>query len=464
MVVAAGAILGDTYLLIEPIGRGGAGVVWSAQHLRLPHRVAIKILHAPVALDDPAWARLRREAETTATIGHANIVAVHDVNIAADGTAYLVMEHLVGESLAQRLERGPLPLEAAQRVLSQLVSALRATHAAGIIHRDLKPSNIFLARGDRAKILDFGISKVLESTIGRTEPGQILGTPAFMAPEQISEGLGPTGPASDQYALGAVAYTMLTAKPPFDGASAAAVLYRALREPPPSLAERRRDLPATAAAAVQRAMARRPEDRYPTLGDFERAFRGDPVPSERDRRRLRWVIAGVAAATVLVGAMLAQRTDDVALSPPAPVRRANRAATEATPTRPDESWVGRRRAAPGTVPLRVADEATRRRRQAPATTRGRALPLRPRATELSAQARGLLSAGRGALTRRDFAAALQLAGRAARAGARSQGAALQAVAYCGARDRSRAMAKLGLVRGKLRSRVKSRCKALGMTL
>src|ERR1700761_299885 len=143
--IRAGTVLGETYEISELIGEGGMGAVWSAKHLRLPgKRVAVKVLHGVAAADREAFARFRREAEIATKIGHPNIVQVHDFNVLASGTPYLVLEFLDGEDLAHRLERGPVALDAALSIARQIGSALQAAHKADVIHRDLKPGNVFL--------------------------------------------------------------------------------------------------------------------------------------------------------------------------------------------------------------------------------------------------------------------------------------------------------------------------------
>src|SRR5262249_33099957 len=191
--IGLGSVLGATYQLAGLLGKGGMGAVSSATHVRLPgKKFAIKVLHAG-AISAEAYARFRREAEIASRIGHPNIIEVIDWNTLPDGTPYLVLEFLAGEPLSKRLDRGPVPLDPALAMVRQIGSALAAAHRAGIVHRDLKPDNIFLCPTDSGgqvtdhiKVLDFGISKIKNSTTVQTQESQLLGTPQYMAPEQAS--------------------------------------------------------------------------------------------------------------------------------------------------------------------------------------------------------------------------------------------------------------------------------------
>jgi len=188
--IHAGTVLGETYEITELLGQGGMGAVWTAKHLRLPgKRVAIKVLHGVAAGDRESYARFRREAEIASRIGHPNIVTVHDFNVLASGTPYLVLEYLEGEDLAHRLARGKIPLPAVLGIARQIGSALHAAHKADVVHRDLKPGNVFLVATeiggelvDQVKVLDFGISKIRGSQTVQTQDSVLLGTPQYMAP------------------------------------------------------------------------------------------------------------------------------------------------------------------------------------------------------------------------------------------------------------------------------------------
>ena len=210
------------YRLRRRIGAGGMGEVYLAEHQLLKRPCAVKLIRPGDVADPKALARFEREVRLTATLSHPNTVEIYDYGRTEDGTYYYVMEYLPGLSLAELVERhGPLPPGRAVYLLRQVCGALREAHAAGLIHRDIKPSNIFAARrggmDDVAKLLDFGLV-LPAATAGAPHlsgEGQILGTPLFMSPEQATGGR-ELDERSDIYSLGAVAYYLLTGRPPFD--------------------------------------------------------------------------------------------------------------------------------------------------------------------------------------------------------------------------------------------------------
>ena len=211
------------YRLRRRIGAGGMGEVYLAEHQLLKRPCAVKLIRPDDAADPKALERFEREVRLTATLSHPNTVEIYDYGRAEDGTYYYVMEYLPGLSLAELVERhGPLPPARAVYLLRQVCGALREAHAAGLIHRDIKPSNIFAARrggmDDVAKLLDFGLVRPAATARAAhlSEEGQILGTPLFMSPEQATGGR-ELDERSDIYSLGAVAYYLLTGRPPFDG-------------------------------------------------------------------------------------------------------------------------------------------------------------------------------------------------------------------------------------------------------
>ncbi|MBI5542289.1 MAG: serine/threonine protein kinase [Deltaproteobacteria bacterium] len=283
--LAAGARLSDTYELICLIGRGGMGAVWEAQHLRLPKRVAVKVLREEVVGEDPeTFQRFRREAEIASQIGHPHIVEVLDYNVLPDGVPYIVLELLQGESLAQRLRRGPLSLEAVLTLSQQIGSALQATHQRGIIHRDLKPANIFLCprevggeTRDHAKVLDFGISKIVGDDSVQTQGSGVLGTPRHMAPEQITR-QGEIDHRVDQFALATIVFECLSGKPLFPG-DVAAALYQAVHQPV-AIASRLPSAPASVQRALERALQKDPDRRFPDIAQFVAAFAGAPAAAD----------------------------------------------------------------------------------------------------------------------------------------------------------------------------------------
>jgi serine/threonine-protein kinase len=280
-----GSILGR-YRIVERIGEGGMASVWKAEHLALRKFVAIKTLRTGLTDDEGARARFLREGEAIARVRHPHVVEVHDVGIAGD-TLYLVMEHLDGEDLRACLaRRGTLPLAELADIVVPLCAALAAAHDEGVVHRDIKPGNLFLARGrDRVvvpKVLDFGVSRLVDDRSGRVHTGtaMVIGTPRYMAPEQARGGRAIDGRA-DQYALGVILYQCATGQVPIDDTAVFELLRRVVRgefAPPRVL---RPDLPEAFEAIVLRAMATKPEQRFPTLREMGAALL--PFASERTR-------------------------------------------------------------------------------------------------------------------------------------------------------------------------------------
>lgn len=279
-----GSVVGHTYEVVSLLGAGGMGEVWLATHRRLPgKKVALKVLRADTgALTDEVRARFRREAEIAARLSHPNIVEVHDFNTLPSGEPYLVMESLVGESLAERLRRGPLSVMDAQAIVRQVGSALAAAHAVGVIHRDLKPDNIFLVReGDveKVKVLDFGISKIQGSQSVMTQEAALIGTPQYMAPEQVTGASDALTPRLDVFALGAIAYEMVSGARPFQEENIAKLLYRIAHEPHAPLTTRLPSVPEDYARAVESALVKNPDHRCADVETFVRVATGTALPA-----------------------------------------------------------------------------------------------------------------------------------------------------------------------------------------
>jgi serine/threonine-protein kinase len=283
------------YRLGRRIGAGGMGEVYLAEHLLLKRPCALKLIRPGDATDPRALQRFECEVRLTATLSHPNTVEIYDYGRAEDGTYYYVMEYLSGLSLAELVERhGPLPPGRVVFLLRQVCGALREAHAAGLIHRDIKPSNIFAARrggmDDVAKLLDFGL--VLPSARAGAAhlsgEGRILGTPLYMSPEQASGGRELDG-RSDLYSLGAVAYYLLTGRPPFEGEGGIAVLIAHVRVPvvPPSRFHA--GIPEDLERVVLRCLAKAPADRFPDAEGLERALAECTCAGEWDHdRAARW--------------------------------------------------------------------------------------------------------------------------------------------------------------------------------
>ncbi|HEV8192352.1 MAG TPA: serine/threonine-protein kinase [Ktedonobacterales bacterium] len=279
-------------MLERPLGVGGMGAVYLAQQLRPRRQVAVKVLQRSPAMDQQAWetflARFRREADAAAALDHANIVPIYEFGEDGD-LAYLVMPYLADGSLADLLaSEGTLPVKHAVAYVEQTAAALDHAHAHGIVHRDVKPSNLLLHPDGRLLLTDFGIARPLDGSdltvpassrfspsggdTSLTQHGVVMGTPEFMAPEQIARG--PVTTATDIYALGIVAYAMLVGQTPFVDDTSAAVLARQMREPPTPIRTLRPDVPASIEEAVFWALAKSPEDRPGSAGELAQAMRG----------------------------------------------------------------------------------------------------------------------------------------------------------------------------------------------
>jgi serine/threonine-protein kinase len=284
------------YRLRRRIGGGGMGEVYLAEHQLLKRPCAVKLIRPDRVTDPRALARFEREVRLTATLSHPNTVQVYDYGRTEDGTYYYVMELLEGLSLAELVDRhGPLPSGRAVYLLRQVCQALREAHAAGLIHRDIKPSNIFAARyggmDDVAKLLDFGLvlPAASASVAPLSEDGQILGTPLFMSPEQAIGGR-PLDERSDIYSLGAVAYYLLTGRPPFDRGGGLGAMIAHVHDPvpPPSLFQA--GIPEDLERVVLRCLAKDPADRFPDAASLERALGECACSGDWDQERAsRWL-------------------------------------------------------------------------------------------------------------------------------------------------------------------------------
>jgi len=267
------------------------GEVYEARHARLAGRYAVKVLHVEIRKHPEIFLRFRREAQITSALRHPGIVQVIDFNTTPDGAPYLVMEYLEGKDLGQVITRqGALGVTRAADITSQIARALSAAHRKGVVHRDLKPQNIFLLPADedepeRAKVLDFGISKIRSVSRKLTGTAVVLGTPQFMAPEQ-AEGRDEVDAAADQFSLAAIVYEMLTGRPAFSGETLASVVYQIVHVDPVPVTTLRPDLPPAIQQVLARALAKRKQDRFASVREFSRelsraawAESGAPVPA-----------------------------------------------------------------------------------------------------------------------------------------------------------------------------------------
>ncbi len=260
------------YSIEAVIGHGGMGVVLRAQDLELLRTVAIKVLYPHLAADDELLDRFRLEARTAAQLRHRNIVAIYDVGHERD-SYYLVMEYLDGPALSTMIrEQGPLAVTKALDIVGQIAAALDYIHQQGLIHRDVKSANILIDQQRRAVLTDFGLVRAAARS-KLTTPGSILGTPQYLAPEGIAGG--EIGPRADLYALGVVAYEILTGHVPFDSDNTSALLFQVLWQFPPPIS-RERGLPRSVDKVLQGMLAKQPEDRYSSgskfVEDLERAL------------------------------------------------------------------------------------------------------------------------------------------------------------------------------------------------
>jgi predicted Ser/Thr protein kinase len=315
---------------VERIGRGGMATVYKAYQPALERYVAIKVIHGQLAADDEQFLkRFQREAKAVATLRHPNIVQVFDFGI-EDDVAYMVMEYLEGTTLKAALnalaERGEvMPLEEAQRVFLAVASALDHAHRQGMVHRDIKPANVMLTAKEDVVLTDFGIAKIVGGT-QYTLTGAIIGTPAYMSPEQ---GQGERGDErSDVYALGVMLYEMVTGRVPFDADTPLAVILKHISAPLPLPRQVNPAIPEAVEGVVLRAMAKEPGDRYQSMvgmaSALEAAMGGEAVPvrkkplelpvaapAARRRRAVPWTaialglvgvgLLALAAAVVVIG-------------------------------------------------------------------------------------------------------------------------------------------------------------------
>jgi len=282
-----GFVLADKYRVVRQIGRGGMGIVYEGEHVGLGKRVAIKLKLEKYANDAEALTRFQREALAASRIGSAHIIDVSDIGTAPDGRAFVVMELLEGSPLSRVLETGgPMAPVRAIHIMRQVLRAVGAAHDKAIVHRDLKPDNIFLVdkdgQRDFVKLLDFGISKVIDPDLEvaatkLTTTGVVIGTPLYMAPEQAlgSE----VDHRADIYACGVILYEMLAGRPPFDGATYAVLVGKLLTQEPDHLAAVRSGLPAALVAAVHRALDKEPSNRFASAEMFAASLPGDRTPS-----------------------------------------------------------------------------------------------------------------------------------------------------------------------------------------
>jgi serine/threonine-protein kinase len=307
------------YVLLEVLGKGGMGVVYKAHQERPNRLVAIKMVLGGALADPAALARLRTEVEAVGRLQDPAIVQVYDYG-EQDGQRYFVMEYLRGGTLARRLKEVPLPAEEAAVLVRTLAQAVHAAHQKGVIHRDLKPSNVLLDEAGRPKIADFGLAVLLDDSERQTKSDAVLGTPAYMAPEQAEGNAAAVGARSDVYGLGAILYEALTRHPPFTKeAKGLAILEQVRTQEPVPPSRYRRGLSRDLEAVCLRCLEKDPARRYATAAelaeDLTRWLEGKPTLARpvgwlgrvvrTGRRRARLALAAIVAGMVL--ALAAQR-------------------------------------------------------------------------------------------------------------------------------------------------------------
>jgi serine/threonine-protein kinase len=291
------------------LGRGGAGVVYKAWHLRLNRPVAVKMLLAGPYARPEELERFWREAQAVAGLRHANLVQVHDVGD-HEGRPYFTMEYVEGGSLAQKLTGTPQPAARAAALVATLAGAVQAAHRSGIVHRDLKPANVLLTADGTPKVTDFGLAKRLQRDEGLTLSGVPIGTPSYMAPEQVRGDRQALGPGADVFALGAILYELLTGRPPFRAETAAATFQQVLAEDPVPPARLNPQVPRDLETICLKCLQKDPGQRYPAAelaAELERFLKHEPIrarPPGRLERGLRWVRRRPAAAGLLAAVAL----------------------------------------------------------------------------------------------------------------------------------------------------------------
>jgi TolB-like protein/Tfp pilus assembly protein PilF/predicted Ser/Thr protein kinase len=287
------------YRLLRRLGQGGMGVVWLAHDPRLDRPVALKVLPAPVGASEAARRRLTQEAQAASALDHPNIATIYDIGETPDGRAFVAMAYYDGESLRERLTRGPLHPGEALRLLIQIAEGLAAAHAAGIVHRDIKPGNVMLTREGLAKIVDFGIAKVAGRSSGGL--GETAGTISYMSPEQTRGGQ--VDARADVWACGVLLHELLAGERPFRGDDEQGVIHaiRSSRSTP--LREVRPDVPEAVVRVVDRCLQKDSEARFADAAELLAALRAAAVPAPRPRA---WpAVAGVAATLALAMAIAA---------------------------------------------------------------------------------------------------------------------------------------------------------------
>lgn len=300
------------YEMLAVLGRGGMGIVYKARHLRLNRIVALKMLLTGSYASKQEQLRFVREAESVAALKHASIIQIYEFG-EVDGHAFYTMEYVGGGSLAEKLASGVLPARESAEITSGLARAVQAAHAAGIVHRDLKPANVLLGEAGAPKIADFGLARRFDQDSGLTHTGARIGTPSYMAPEQMLGSSSALGPPVDVFAVGAILYELLTGRPPFRGDSLSDTERKLATQDPTPPSRLNTKVPRDLETICLRCLEKDPRNRYASAGelaaDLERFLRHEPIlarPIAPAERAIRWIrrnplpTALAAAAVVLV--------------------------------------------------------------------------------------------------------------------------------------------------------------------
>ncbi len=288
------------YRILEQLDSGGMGEVYRAEDLRHGRQVALKFLSPELTRNPPARARFEREARAISALEHPNVCTVHDVGETDDGRAFLAMPFYRGETLKERVARGPLPIAETLDLAAQIAAGLIKAHEKGLIHRDVKPGNVFVTDEGQVRILDFGLAKEV-GDVTVTQSGVTFGSPAYVSPEQVLSQ--PLDARTDQWSLAVVVYEMLRGTRPFHAHSRLAILYNIVHREPEPLSSRRHDVSPAVDAVLARALAKDPEDRYSCVEEFlqelRRAVALGPAPRMSAWRRAA-LIGGLLAALLAI--------------------------------------------------------------------------------------------------------------------------------------------------------------------
>ena len=303
-----GSVIAGKYKIIDKLGEGGMGVVYKADDTRLKRTVALKFLPAELTRDPEAGERFVREAQAAAALSHPNICTIHEIN-EEEGESFIAMEYIDGQSLKEKIKSGPLEIEGVLDIATQVAEGLKEAHKKGIVHRDIKSANIMLMEMGHAKIMDFGLAKVVGGSLITKEP-TTMGTVAYMSPEQTRGEI--VDHRTDIWSLGVVVYEMISDQLPFKGERETSIMYSIVHEEPKSLKEVEASIPEGLEQVVSRALAKNPDERYQHIDEllddlvsitegFEpRKIKAKPLKKRVQRVKKIYLYAGIAAMIILL--------------------------------------------------------------------------------------------------------------------------------------------------------------------